>query len=60
MSPKVDPRVLRAAKINSITSNKIPPGELEVASLTDICYGDPTNSGKRGVKFKVSVQIIDL
>ncbi|KAJ0989886.1 hypothetical protein J5N97_008242 [Dioscorea zingiberensis] len=31
----------------------IPHGEYEVSSLVDICYGDPTNLGKRGLKFKV-------
>ncbi|KAE8727433.1 DNA (cytosine-5)-methyltransferase CMT2 [Hibiscus syriacus] len=27
--------------------------ELEVSGLVDICYGDPCNTGKRGLKFKV-------
>ncbi|KAM0935713.1 putative DNA (cytosine-5-)-methyltransferase [Dioscorea sansibarensis] len=27
--------------------------EFEVSRLIDICYGDPTNVGKRGLKFKV-------
>ncbi|PON41822.1 C-5 cytosine methyltransferase [Parasponia andersonii] len=27
--------------------------EYEVSSLVDICYGDPNNTGKRGLKFKV-------
>ncbi|KAG6400740.1 hypothetical protein SASPL_137582 [Salvia splendens] len=27
--------------------------EYEVARLVDICYGDPSDSGKRGLKFKV-------
>ncbi|XP_038980599.1 DNA (cytosine-5)-methyltransferase CMT2-like isoform X2 [Phoenix dactylifera] len=31
----------------------IPAGEYEVLRLVDICYGDPTNVGKRGLKFKV-------
>lgn len=30
-----------------------PHGEYEVSHLVDICYGDPTNLGKRGLKFKV-------
>lgn len=54
-SLKVNSRVLRAAKVNSKTGNKSPSGEFEVASLIDICYGDPTNSGKHGLKFQVSV-----
>ena len=54
-SPTVNSKVLRTAELNSKTSNKIPSGEFEVASLIDICYGDPTNSGKRGLKFQVSV-----
>ncbi|XP_059644065.1 DNA (cytosine-5)-methyltransferase CMT2-like isoform X2 [Cornus florida] len=32
---------------------KIPAGEYEVSCVVDICYGDPSNSGKRGLKFKV-------
>lgn len=28
-------------------------GEYEVLKLVDICYGDPTKVGKRGLKFKV-------
>ncbi|XP_044466931.1 DNA (cytosine-5)-methyltransferase CMT2-like isoform X2 [Mangifera indica] len=28
-------------------------GEFEVASIVDICYGDPNKRGKRGLKFKV-------
>ncbi|XP_062073414.1 DNA (cytosine-5)-methyltransferase CMT2 [Humulus lupulus] len=27
--------------------------EFEVSSLVDICYGDPNNTGKRGLNFKV-------
>lgn len=29
--------------------------EYEVARLVDICYGDPSDSGKRGLKFKVQL-----
>lgn len=29
--------------------------EFVVSKLVDICYGDPTNVGKRGLKFKVCV-----
>ncbi|XP_043696207.1 DNA (cytosine-5)-methyltransferase CMT2-like [Telopea speciosissima] len=32
---------------------KIPTGEYEVLKLVDICYGDPSETGKRGLKFKV-------
>ncbi|XP_072994639.1 DNA (cytosine-5)-methyltransferase CMT2-like isoform X1 [Typha latifolia] len=31
----------------------LPSGEYEVSRLVDICYGDPANVGKRGLKFKV-------
>ncbi|KAG1338413.1 putative DNA (cytosine-5)-methyltransferase CMT2 [Cocos nucifera] len=31
----------------------MPAGEYEVLRLVGICYGDPTNVGKRGLKFKV-------
>lgn len=30
-------------------------GEYEVEKLVDICYGDPTGSGKGGLKFKVNI-----
>ncbi|XP_050230866.1 DNA (cytosine-5)-methyltransferase CMT2-like isoform X2 [Mercurialis annua] len=29
------------------------PGEYEVSRLVDICYGDPNDTGKRGLHFKV-------
>lgn len=29
--------------------------EYEVDKLVDICYGDPTETGKRGLKFKVII-----
>ncbi|KAK4802190.1 hypothetical protein SAY86_000393 [Trapa natans] len=38
---------------HSIDRVEVPRGEYEVGSLVDICYGDPTESGKRGLKFKV-------
>ncbi|KAJ4952365.1 hypothetical protein NE237_029197 [Protea cynaroides] len=44
--PKVD-----VGKVNP--EYKIPPGEYEVLRLVDICYGDPRETGKRGLKFKV-------
>ncbi|KAK9067844.1 hypothetical protein SSX86_011955 [Deinandra increscens subsp. villosa] len=31
----------------------VAPGEYEVSSLVDICYGDPSESGEHGLKFKV-------
>ncbi|XP_042490535.1 DNA (cytosine-5)-methyltransferase CMT2-like [Macadamia integrifolia] len=36
---------------------KIPTGEHEVLRLVDICYGDTSETGKRGLKFKVYQQI---
>ncbi|XP_015575099.1 DNA (cytosine-5)-methyltransferase CMT2 isoform X2 [Ricinus communis] len=38
---------------NSLSDNDITPGEYEVSKLVDLCYGDPDNIGKRGLKFKV-------
>ncbi|XP_022949032.1 putative DNA (cytosine-5)-methyltransferase CMT1 isoform X2 [Cucurbita moschata] len=35
------------------TKEKLPTSEYEVSSLVDICYGDPTETGKRGLKFMV-------
>ncbi|XP_073114206.1 DNA (cytosine-5)-methyltransferase CMT2 isoform X2 [Elaeis guineensis] len=35
------------------TYSAIPAAEYEVLRIVDICYGDPTNVGKRGLKFKV-------
>lgn len=32
--------------------------EFEVSRLVDICYGDPANVGKRGLKFKVHYQFL--
>ncbi|XP_028783969.1 DNA (cytosine-5)-methyltransferase CMT2 [Neltuma alba] len=34
-------------------ADSIPPDELEVSRLVDICYGDPSETGKRGLYFKV-------
>ncbi|KAL4565096.1 hypothetical protein LXL04_029180 [Taraxacum kok-saghyz] len=31
----------------------VAPGEYEVSSLVDICYGDPSSTGQEGLKFKV-------
>ncbi|KAI3690218.1 hypothetical protein L2E82_48194 [Cichorium intybus] len=43
------------SKINesSLEDDKIAPGEYEVSSLVDICYGDPSSTGQEGLKFKV-------
>ncbi|KAL7003786.1 MAD2L1-binding protein [Sarracenia purpurea var. burkii] len=49
MTRETNSRVMKAAKIN----NKMPTGEYEVASLVDICYGDPSETGKRGLHFQV-------
>ncbi|KAK2973205.1 hypothetical protein RJ640_024492 [Escallonia rubra] len=38
---------------NSSFDAKLPTGEYEVSCLVDICYGDPSDSGKHGLKFKV-------
>lgn len=38
---------------NSLDDADVLPGEFEVASLVDICYGDIDETGKRGLKFKV-------
>lgn len=40
--------VVKKSELNEESS-----GEYEVARLIDICYGDPSNKGKRGLKFKV-------
>ncbi|OAY70010.1 DNA (cytosine-5)-methyltransferase 1 [Ananas comosus] len=34
-------------------SSEVPKGEFEVGKLVGICYGDPHNIGKVGLKFKV-------
>ncbi|KAJ0054340.1 hypothetical protein Pint_03547 [Pistacia integerrima] len=39
--------------VSSSSGADIPTGEFEVASVVDICYGDPDKTGKRGLKFKV-------
>ena len=35
--------------------NKNSSDEYEVASLVDICYGDPNKNGKIGLHFKVGL-----
>lgn len=46
------PRVTRNS-VNSPRDVDIPLGEYEVARIVDICYGDPNESGKRALNFKV-------
>ncbi|XP_052176411.1 DNA (cytosine-5)-methyltransferase CMT2-like isoform X2 [Diospyros lotus] len=54
-SPGTNARFTRASSkdVHSKSDSKIPTGEHEVASLVDICYGDPNESGKRGLHFQV-------
>ncbi|KAF6138750.1 hypothetical protein GIB67_040882 [Kingdonia uniflora] len=42
----------RESKKNPEDNSKDPPGVFEVFKLVDICYGDPSKTGKRGLKFK--------
>ncbi|PIA25868.1 hypothetical protein AQUCO_10500006v1 [Aquilegia coerulea] len=47
---------LRAGRVGDSkvdAHNEIPSGEYEVSSIIDICYGDPTETGMRGLRFKV-------
>ncbi|XP_059624964.1 DNA (cytosine-5)-methyltransferase CMT2-like isoform X2 [Cornus florida] len=47
-------RAMRAAnKDIHLKTDKSPTGEYEVARLVDICYSDPSETGKRGLKFQV-------
>ncbi|KAF5199628.1 DNA (Cytosine-5)-methyltransferase [Thalictrum thalictroides] len=48
---------LRAGKVGDSkvdSHDEIPSEEYEVSSIVDICYGDPTETGKRGLRLKVS------
>ncbi|KAK1417776.1 hypothetical protein QVD17_26910 [Tagetes erecta] len=38
---------------SSLLDTDVAPGEYEVSSLVDICYGDPSETGLHGLKFKV-------
>lgn len=38
---------------SSLSDTDVAPGEYEVSSLVDICYGDPSETGQHGLKFKV-------
>ncbi|KAF9624114.1 hypothetical protein IFM89_008052, partial [Coptis chinensis] len=42
-------------KIDSHGDQKIPSGEYEVSRIVDICYGDPSEIGKRGLRLKISI-----
>lgn len=54
-SPRVQ-RQLQSPKSNdSRNKNKKPSAEYEVASIVDICYGDPNQSGKHGLHFEVGL-----
>lgn len=41
------------ANESSLTDADVDSGEYEVSSLVDICYGDPSQTGEHGLKFKV-------
>ncbi|KAL3500066.1 hypothetical protein ACH5RR_039159, partial [Cinchona calisaya] len=41
-----------SSEISELADN-VPAGEFEVSCLVDICYGDPNETGKRGLHFKV-------
>ncbi|KAK9144175.1 hypothetical protein Sjap_004078 [Stephania japonica] len=43
---------------DSVSSPEISPEDFEVSRLVDICYGDPSETGKRGLKFKGDVDVI--
>ncbi|KAL5794681.1 hypothetical protein ACOSP7_003275 [Xanthoceras sorbifolium] len=48
--------VAASVERNNVTSTRgadTPNGEYEVASLVDVCYGDPNKTGKRSLNFKV-------
>ncbi|KAJ0716174.1 putative DNA (cytosine-5-)-methyltransferase [Helianthus annuus] len=38
---------------SSLSDTDMAPGEYEVSSIVDICYGDPSETGQHGLKFKV-------
>lgn len=39
--------------MSSNDEDEFPTSEFEVSSLVDICYSDPTRTGKRGLMFLV-------
>lgn len=52
-SDEVNPRSSKLGRPELKTHNERPPKEYEVLHIVDICFGDPGNSGKHGLKFKV-------
>lgn len=52
-SPRIQRQLQSQRCINSKNKNKKSSDEYEVASLNDICYGDPNESGKHGLHFEV-------
>ncbi|KAK9120451.1 hypothetical protein Syun_018068 [Stephania yunnanensis] len=52
-------KVSEASEVkDSVSSPEISPEDLEVSRLIDICYGDPSETGKRGLKFKGDADVI--
>ncbi|CAL9174592.1 unnamed protein product [Musa hybrid cultivar] len=45
--------IVKYSKRITDSNFKISDGEYEVLKIVDICYGDPTSTGKSGLKFKV-------
>lgn len=41
------------SKMDTHDDSEISPDEYEVLRFVNICYGDPTECGERGLKFKV-------
>ncbi|XP_021762072.1 DNA (cytosine-5)-methyltransferase CMT2-like isoform X1 [Chenopodium quinoa] len=52
-SPRVQSQLQSQKSDNSRSETKTSSNEYEVACLTDICYGDPNESGKPGLHFEV-------
>lgn len=46
--------VREADKVKKSKLNEENSCEYEVEKLVDICYGDPSDTGERGLKFKVN------
>ncbi|KAI4343302.1 hypothetical protein MLD38_027827 [Melastoma candidum] len=55
LRPKAGPKVDSTTKgdKNHAADAEVADGEFEVSSLVDICYGDPNETGHRGLHFKV-------
>ncbi|CAL9115496.1 unnamed protein product [Musa textilis] len=45
--------IVKYSKRITDSNFKISDGEYEVLKIVDVCYGDPTSTGKSGLKFKV-------